>query len=117
MSRGMPAAKKKLGAPTKGPQAFDKVLFVRTNKDLLIWFNAIVSGAGFWALTYFLQDELLVYQNLLLYVSVISVSTFSKRPATLTMIVLASSSHFFFHLEAMTTLVEWAQTRAPGAGT
>jgi diguanylate cyclase (GGDEF)-like protein len=85
------------------------IIPIRKNKDLLIWFNAFVSGAGFWALTYFLQDELIVYQNLLLYVAVISVSTFSKRPATLTMILLASAAHFFFHPEAMTNLLEWVR--------
>lgn len=85
------------------------IIPVRKNKDLLIWINAVLSGAGFWALAYFLQDNLIVYQNLLLFVSVTSVSTFAGRPATWTMILLASSSHFFFHPEVLVTIVEWVR--------
>jgi len=85
------------------------IIPVRKNKEVLIWINAIASGFGFWGLTSALGDELLLYQNLLLFVAVVSVTVFAGRASTIVMIVIAASSHFILHTEKTNSLLSLAQ--------
>jgi diguanylate cyclase (GGDEF)-like protein len=81
----------------------------RKNKDTLIWINAFLSGAGFWALSLFIPSNLIMYHNLLLLVSVISVSIFSGRLPTLLMIVMGSLFHPIGNLDGINTFIGWAE--------
>ena len=85
------------------------IIPLRKYKDALVWANAILSGLGFGALSRFLGDELILYQNLLLFVAVISVSVFAGRASTFAMILLATISHFVLHPEKITTILSLVQ--------
>jgi diguanylate cyclase (GGDEF)-like protein len=81
----------------------------RRYKDTLIWLNALLSGFGFWLFAAVLPDKLIVYLNLLLFLSVISISTFSGRRPTLVMIALATTAHLFNHVGLITSLLGWVE--------
>ena len=81
----------------------------RTYREALIWIHAVFSGLGFWALTGTLGDELLLYQNLLLFVAVISVTVFAGRASTTLMILIAASAHFILHPEKIHFTISLAE--------
>lgn len=82
---------------------------IRRHKDSLIWANALWSGLGFWVFAFFLTDQLILYFNLLLFLAVISLSTFSGRLPILSMIALTAASQIFYHFHTADSFVEWAE--------
>jgi diguanylate cyclase (GGDEF)-like protein len=81
----------------------------RKYKDALIWANVVFSGIGLGAYAIFLPDHYLVYLNLLLFLTVISIATFSGRLPTLLLIVIATAADIAVHFNSMNSFVEWVK--------
>ena len=81
----------------------------RKNREAATWLNSLISGIGFFVLTYFLPDHLFLYVNLLLLLAVISISTFGGRLPTLLMIAIVTASYLINHQAMIDTFPDWAE--------
>lgn len=82
----------------------------REPRDALIWMNVIISSVGFWLFAFYIPIHLIHYLNLLLLLSVISVSTYAGRLPTLIIIAMATIPHYI-HLNSrsIVSFEEWAK--------
>jgi hypothetical protein len=77
-------------------------------KDVLIWANAIFSGVGLGLYAILLPENFIAYLNPLLFLSVISISTFSGRLPTLLTIAIASTANLTYNFETINSFIDWA---------
>lgn len=78
-------------------------------KDTLIWTNALISSVGLGVYANFLPEHYLVYFNLLLVLSVISISSFSGRRPTLFMIAISTAVIVIHQIGFINTILDWVR--------
>lgn len=81
----------------------------RKNRDILVWFNAFISGGGLCAISRFTPETMSIYPTLLLFMAVMSVSVFAGRAPTLLMIALGSVPHLVQQADTIRSIPEWAR--------